>query len=361
MSTGAPLENGVPIRYPSTALLCVDSADGEQYNSFGLRIDTNSPANIYINRQRPLLFGYMTRITLTEVNFQWNIPNVNESNNTLTLALYSGAGALQEFVRVSIPKGFYTAPQLALAVKDALNTSAGGGALGMVYNVLVGGVDPNVGTANTTVTLAGSQFFIGRTAGTGYFRIVPYNAPYSVTGFSPLQDDLTNMMGLTPQFSPSVSAYYSSVEGSYSSLLYTPYVDIVSNLLTKNQNVQDGDSAKYTSGSKLARIYFANNEWTPRVITVTYNGSGAYGSSTDNSLGCTACTLRREFADPKVIQWNTTENVDVVDLQVRDYRGNLLPIETNLQQVLDVPTAGDIFQYNTNTADFQFTLQATEN
>lgn len=359
MSTGAPIEKGIPIRMPSQALLCVDSADGEQYNAQGFRIDTNSPSDIYINRQRPLLAGYLTRIELTEINFQWYIPNVNETNNTLTLALYTALGAVQEYVRLTIPRGFYTAAELARAVKTALNASAGGGALAMTYNVLIGGLDPNTGTANTTQTCSSAEFLITRTGGTGFFRIVPFNLSSSVSGLPVLADDLTNMMGLTPSNAAGLSAYYSSIQSSYASMLYTPYIDIVSNLLTKNQNVQDGDTAKFTTASKLARVYFANNDWTPRVVTITYDGSGAYASSTDNSLGCVECALRREFQTPKVIQWNSTENVDIIDLQLRDYRGNLLPIEF-LTPAQVVPAPGQVFQINANTADFQFTLMATE-
>lgn len=359
MSSGAPQERGVSIRMPSQALLCVNSADGEQFNQFGLRIDNNSPANIYINRQRPLMFGYMTRIELTEINFQWNIPNVNEYNNTLTFVLYDNAGVIGDYFRIEIPKGFYTAPELAIAVRTALNAAPEVVAAGLTFNVLVGGADPNAGTANTTVSITNPTFQISRTAGTGYFRILPYNLSSAVSGLPALQDDLANMMGLTPYFSPSLSAYYSAISGSYSSMLYTPYVDIVSNLLTKNQNVRDGDTTMVGNSGKLARVYFANNEFTPRVVTITYNGTGAYDSSTDNSLGCAPCTLRREFNSPKVISWNTTENVDVIDLQLVDYRQQLLPIE--FIAPVQVGTApGPIAQFNGNTADFQFTLMASE-
>ena len=67
--------------------------------------------------------------------------------------------------------------------------------------------------------------------------------------------------------------------------------------------------------------------------------------------------LRREFQTPKVIAWNTTENVDNIDLRLVDYQGNLLPIEPTS---VIVPDGLLNIQVINNTADFQFTIMATE-
>jgi hypothetical protein len=51
--------------------------------------------------------------------------------------------------------------------------------------------------------------------------------------------------------------------------------------------------------------------------------------------------------------WNNTENIDIVDLQVVDYKGNVLKYQ---------PTAivNNVELTQNNTSDFQFTLQVTE-
>jgi hypothetical protein len=192
------------------------------------------------------------------------------------------------------------------------------------------------------------------------FAIQPFNYPI-INGntFPPLNDDLTNMLGLTP--TTFTQNYYTYVEGGYASMLYTPYFDVISNLLTKNQNVQDSSSGKFTTTAKLARVYLSNESIAQRTVTMTFPGGDAvFTSSSDNAIGCCGFySFRREFITPKYIQWNTTENVDVVDLQLVDYRGNLLPIEQTAVQGEAVPP-GETWLLLSNTADFQFTLQVSE-
>ena len=359
MSTGHPIEHGTTIKYPSVALLCVDSANGEIYDkSNGFRVGNNNPSRIYINKQRPLLFGYMTRLALTEVNVQWSTPNVNSYNNTLTIGVWNNAEppVLQGYTRITIPVGFYTAPLLGRRIAQALNGNATLTAtLGAnTFNVIIGGLlvsGPYVPFAGTTQTATDSNFTITTSSTTGSFAIMPYNSV--ITGLPQLQDDLTNMIGLTPTKLPGVP-FYREITGGYASMLYTPYVDIISSLLTKNQNIQDADSAPETIGGILARVYLTNENITQRVITVTYAPTtGIFNGSTDNSFGCSESSFRREFKFPKQIQWNSTENVDVIDLQVVDYRNNPLFIGDSVSQI------GSVVNIN-NTADFQFTLMATE-
>ena len=362
----------IPIRMPSQALLCVDSADAEAYESrTGLRIGSNTPVDININEQRPLLFGYMTRLSLTEMNFQWNIPNVNSTNNTLSLAIWDTSGALQYCTRVTLsaPPGlFLPLPGIMQFLITALNGDASANASGaIVYEGVVGGLPlSSPAFASSTRTAINAAVVLGQALPSARrFSIIPCNATtvisplgvVSPTNLPPLDDDLTNMLGLTPtkqSLLPCPTAY----AGGYASAQYTPYVDIESNRLTKNQNVQDGTSQKLPTASKLARIYLSPDNPTLRQITISYNASGDYVGSSDNAIGCAPFVMRREFSNPKVISWNTTENVDNVDLRVLDYRGNLLPIEPNVTQI-DGGGAG-VFSYIGNTADFQFTIMASE-
>jgi hypothetical protein len=360
MSSGAIQEKAIPIRYPSQALLCVDSANAETFDArTGMRVGSVTPSDIQVNNQRPLMFGYMTRLSLTEVNMQWNIPNVNSYNNTMTIGIWNGSGAFQNCVRVSIASDFYTLPALLNALLTQLNADASGGALNIQYQILISGEDVASGVSGETVYISKPTVQIVKASGTGSFAIIPYDAQYVIdssgafaTGLPPLEDDLTNMLGLTPTQS-TAATYYTSIYGGYASTQYTPYVDIESNFLTKNQNVADGSTQRQVTSSKLARIYLSNEGIVPREISITYGAGGIYESSSDNAVGCSPFVMRREFQTPKVISWNTTENIDVVDLQVIDYRGNLVPIDPNIVASGSVRTIG-------NTADFEFTIQATE-
>jgi hypothetical protein len=335
MSSGSPIEKGTPIRYPSVALLCVDSADTEKFNSAGFRIDDNSPSRIYINKQRPLLFGYMTRLALTEMDIQWDIPNVNSRNNTLKVRLFAYTDATPPVVTSTVSTytftpGYYTHLELATALQTKLTADAFTIANGLTFVV--------------DVTAAGA-FEITQTA-----QYAPSNRFKGAFQFlrSGNQYDLLDPMGISP-----VDKRFTTFTSGLAPMSYTPYVDVVSNLLTKNQNVQDGVTNDNYTSSKLARIYFSNEQIEDITPEVTSNKD-------TNFIGTSPFFCRREFKFPKQIQWNNTENVDVIDIQVLDYKGNpvfiepVTVIDENSQDALN-----EEIGYQESTV-FRFTIQATE-
>jgi hypothetical protein len=359
MSTGAPNETGTPIRMPSTALLCVDSADGTRYNAQGYVTGDNKPSDIYINKQAPLMFGYMTRISLTEVNLNWSTPNVNERNNTLTFRVADASGTVTDPARI---KGTF---RIAIPEMFRLPGNDTGGAAGSISQI--------VQTTLNNFTISGftnifdvrffpqfSQFVIGISganpaSGVLFLSILPPGQSYDITSVSPantftgkVDDDLTYMMGLTPR-ADTQNYFTDTILGSYASCQYTPYVDIISTILTKNQNVRDNDSSLRNGSAKLARVYLSqpgvNNQFD-------IDEDGVI--NTCNIVGVRPFTIHREFENPKVISWNTTENVDIVDLRVVDRLGYPLYIQENI-----IDKSKDQV-YIGNTAAFQFTLQITE-
>jgi hypothetical protein len=141
-------------------------------------------------------------------------------------------------------------------------------------------------------------------------------------------------------------------------MIQTPYIDVVSNLLTKNQNVADGTSAKQVTGSKLARIYFTNEEIRNEHPDFE-SGSDLVG--VNNTIGVRPFRFRREFIFPKQIQWNNTENIDAIDIQVLDYKGNEIRIEEQITTNLTTPSPDNtITVFERNNTSFQFTIQVTE-
>lgn len=369
MATGAPTETGTPIRYPSAALLCVDSEDTKRFNAQGFRIDTNVPSEIYVNQQRPLMFGYMTRVALTEVQFQWNTPNINPRNSTLTLSLYDVLSASPYTatyvgtIRIDLcptpsefPGFFYTLAELCNEIQLQLND---------LYATVFGkSYEWTVSASETTCSATIDVSYSGAPgASIAAFKIMPANVyyqdgvggivlPAGTTVYEKVQDDLTTPLGFQAVES---QTYYTSLKSGYSPMQYTPYVDIVSNILTKNQNVHDDDSSKSGTPNLLARLYLSNENIVNRTIDI------AVGS--DNAIGCRPFVFRREFKYPKQIAWNTTENIDVIDLQVLDYLGNPLYITPNEASAQYVSPGGNLLAIegqNGNTSDFQFTVQVSE-
>lgn len=368
MSTGAPLEVGTPIRYPSVALMCIDSSDAELFDkTTGFRISSRAPGRIFINNQQAVINGYCTRISLTEVNIQWETTNVNVSNNTLTIRAFDGSVPPNVLTtqRITIKPGFYTAPALGKAVATELNgNNILTGFLGQ-FQVNIGDLncsDSITNPSNKTVKAKFSTFTIKQTSATNlnFFQILPGTSSVT-TGLPALIDDLTNMMGLTPTITAGFgNQIYNEIRGGYSSMQYTPFIDIASSLLTKNQNVRDGTTKKdQNGGGILARIYFSQPTFTAREITITYSPAGNVTASTDNAIGVEPFSRCIEFQMPKQIQWNTTENIDLVDMTILDYLGNPI-VYQDIAQEVDVLITPEIVVQLSGTADIQMTFMITE-
>lgn len=372
MSSGAPLEVGQAIRYPSAALLCVSTHDGFQYTKDrGELIVGPNPANLIINKGRTLLPGKFTRLALTEAQIEWDIPNVNSNNNTITIDVQDASGVHSSYVRVEVPVGFYSPAILISQLETALNTSTsmiaamtllGATAPYFQVGLETGGaatITPTGGPANTTVVSKLPAVFIRLLSPVqtfARFNIMSCAADPSVTGFSKLNDDLTNMLGMTPTTFGVKS--YVQIYGGYASFQYTPYVDLTSLTLTKNQKVTDTDSSDHPIGHKLARIYFTNETAQPFFADATYDASGNIVGGDDNIIGTSAFTLRREFKHPKQIQWNTEQYVDYIELQLLDSKGQYLPIQFNGEEVENSP--GSILLFGPSGAEYRFTMQVSE-
>jgi hypothetical protein len=271
----------------------------------------------------------------------------------MTLEIFNDNADSVGIYRVALPVGWYKPvdadnPDLEETLQEVLRTME-------IHNgSVVETVNWNVvfDEVNFNFTISSN---VGNTSGGAYyFRILPNSVYINVDYYTKLttdplpvpfgrvEDDLTTMMGFTAPIVPSGDDLFLVVKGGFASCQYTPYVDIVSNILTKNQSVQDNDSALRNGRAKLARLYLSND----RMEALT----------PDNIIGVRPFKFRREFATPKVISWNTTENVDVIDLQVLDYKGYPLYISPLIDELAGSPD----FLFIGNTANFQFTIQASE-
>lgn len=373
MSSGALREEGQPIRYPSTALFCVNTNDGfRRLPGTEEVIEGPNPARININLQRTLVSGYIKRIALTEVNIQWNIGNVNNLNNNLTLQIFNQLGVSQGFVRVFplITAEFLQPAELILALQLALNNEPAivgyFTPLGVTdpFEVfmptfsgaaVIGATGPS-GSGNNTFTTNNPQVVIQLTtaaSAVANFNIISSRASTNITGLPSLQDDLTGMLGLTP--TNGGSKLYTSYRGAYASFQYTPYIDILSRTLCGNQTIADSDTSQRQTPQKLARIYLSNENIEPFFASATYNNAGQLVGSESNVVGVSPFVFRRAFAFPKQIAWNTRINIDNVELELIDSRGNYLPIKFQNKFSGNTDEKDSI-----DMADFELTLQVSE-
>lgn len=326
---------GTPIRPPATAVMTIDSRDRVRIDpATGYRVDTTSPYQVYINKQQTLMNGYFTRVAMSEINMQWNIPNVIangiQKNNTLLLeqGATPGAGVVTGSYTIQLPQGFYTPKELASSIELLLNTA-----------VVFGGNNWDCTWYERGLS-GGNYFSLSETSGTVFFRIRPQNFDSA--------DDLCNLMG----FSYPPVQFAESIDGSFACMQYTPYFDVVSSNLTKKQNVRDNSTSFVTGQNLLCRVYLSE----PGVVTVRDRTDVTSPQTADCSIiGCRPFNLYREYNTPKQIYWDTKEFINVIDLTLIDYKGRTLYARNQAGF-----TATDSFSFCGDASQFQLTLQVTE-
>ncbi len=283
----------------STAIFSVDTRDGLRVDPVtGLVVNPQNPYNINIQKGQQLFSGAVQRIALTEINMPWNIPNVNPTNNILFLEKDDGTT-----YDLEITPGFYLPSGGPDDLAETIQAD-------LIANTVFG-------TAAWTCdwnTEDNAAFKITTLASGVKFRILPKlgqakGVASSFTGFpsvGPRSSTLATMMG----FDYVGGDYAASVRGSVASMLYTRYVDIVSSVLCKNQDVRDTSSSYFTGNNILARIYISPD----RLYSVT----------NENILGTRPFILHKEFSVPKEIQWSPSEFLPSCNIRLQDEFGNLL-------------------------------------
>ena len=269
MNTSAfGVERGSLIRVPATANLVIDSADRNL-------LTTTSPWDFTINRSNNLIYGFFSRVGVSEVVLDWCVPNISAAldNNTLTVVDISGTATNQT---VTVPDNCYTMAQLLNQLVAQLNQ----------VSWPVAGVTWSVSQFGGQVSLACTRSFqIQGTTLTSDLAIPNNQIEVSITNlFIPPCADLRPVT----------------------------YIDFVSDKLTSVQDVKDASTNTYVRDI-LCRWYF--DEDTQE--TYDQYGFPIY-------MGYKPFCRRRTFNPPKQIKWEQNYNVGQLSFQVYDNTGALL-------------------------------------
>lgn len=268
------LDRGTTTRPPTTANFLVDSVDRDQeaYPSSG---------DFTIVKTQSLFNGFFNRIGVTEVVLDWGIPNVSDvdDNNTFTILYDDAVNPAVQHTAI-LPNGFYTVAQALATIVGQLNVSIGTpGAF-----VITSG---NTGVAmgiNQTVVAGGTFEILGVSA-------PPQNDENNL-GREIFPDGLIDAGFLQsyPIIAPRILPYR--------------YLDIVSNQLTLNQELKDGDTSRQ-SRDVLFRWYFG---WTNET---SYDTLGF-----PILQGYRSFIERRAIAFPKQIRWDPTQPIGNISFTV---------------------------------------------
>lgn len=297
MATGAP-----------NAILAINSldryikvVDGNANQPFSRYLESQYDAippysnDFTISSPGALIYGYINRIIVSQIQVQYNVPTVIFGLND---RFYIAIDATDVLYPVTIPYGFYTPNELAAVLQVQINAVPALGALNfqVVYETEDGfkfSASANFYFPDLTDILvaSGSEVIVTNVLKT--YRLLGINLNNS-------------------KASPPTPPANEQISYSRPNFLYTPYIDIYSDVLTNYQNVKDTNTSVAKPKGLIARIYLSGN------------GSVQYQTPTA-ALGSSPFVVTADMNSPKIIKWTPDVAVNSIDFQLRDCYGDLLP------------------------------------
>jgi hypothetical protein len=339
---------GQTIRMPSNSIMTIDSRDRYQSTAQKLSNPT-SPYNFTVTKSESLFNGFFTRIGLTEVNFPWNVPNINYYSESIQITTYTNAGGPGTAVStiINIPIGFLTennvASELSTAIEAYLATQYPGANYEVQIVYAEAGKFTQIDVYGTTVSVNPQSFAVDL-SGAFTLSFSPDPSPDKAT-----YNNLFAMMGLRSD--PIVGGVPTGyLVGSPTNVTFTSYVDIVSRRLVAYQNLYDTTSAP-VNRNILCRLYLnTDNNQLPTQYFDTVTES--VGFAPPLSVGSSPVTIYRQFRNPKMLKYLSDVPVGQLDFVVYDDRGN------ELTQIV-AKTFGAASALN--MPDYQMSFLASEN
>lgn len=266
--------------------------------------------NFTISSPGALIYGYIGKLVVSQIQVQYNIPTICFGRNN-RLA-FESAGALVG--ALTIPFGFYTPNELAAAIQAQAAAPSVLAPLGLTvtYNLLDGFTFTSA--TNVDFSFPGPEFLLAH--GYSQTQIEIVLKTYKTIG----------MNFENGENSPATT----QTSYEYPNFLYTPYIDIYSDVLTNYQNIKDNNTSIAKPKGLIARVLLSgvgNPQYTTDIF----------------ALGSSPFVMTADLNSPKVIQWSPDVAVPSIDFQLRDCYGDLIP--------------GDVERFPT---EFQMTLLCVE-
>lgn len=289
MSEFVPVEKGVPIRFPSTANLLINSADRYGYDNLN---DNSTAGSFTIQKNQSILNGFFSRIAPTEIVLQWCVPNVYDisGQSTFTGGAYFPANVRVDISggaisNVKVPVGLYTMGDALDTMVRQLNAAS----LGATFSIT------RVGNAVNLVSTVAYRFPVG---GSGLVARL---------GFS-----LGGAYATTKTIYNNQPSTYGSDAGGYSVTSSTPinslnqfdYLDFTSNQLTYNQELKD--SSTDVSTRDIVFRWYLTQQPSPYPDQYGFPIYPTYAPFYE----------RRPIAFPKQIKWSNSQPIGQLQFEV---------------------------------------------
>jgi hypothetical protein len=254
-----------------------------------------------------LIYGYINRIVVSQIQIQYNIPTVcNARNDIFHLQFISPAG-VNGFGQFTIPFGFYTPTEMAAILQVFILQT------------------PEFNPVGLTVSYSLRTGFIF-TSTTNYRLFVPDPGVLITVGYPPSDVDRIlktyKMLGLTKAngvVNPITNIPTIQISTHYPDFLYTPYIDFYSDVLTNYQNMKDTNTSIAKQKGLVARVYLSGNG------NLQGQNAGVPVNVPSTALGSEPFYMTADLNSPKIIQWTRDVAVPSIDFQLRDCYGDLIP------------------------------------
>jgi hypothetical protein len=339
-----------PIRQPAHAFFNINSIDryatAEQTTSqFALlqqpadELANNPASNYNMSLQRNLLSGYFHRLTVTETNLEWNIPTINSQNYIFCMNMFNVSGNIFNTRNVALNPDYYSftelATQLQQQIRDAFSGSAvpvsnftvtwsprAGASAGYCFVFKTN--DPNLQMSfNATLLATGASLPLipGQTLAQGNRALLKFYTMIGIT--SPI-------LYIDPiNYENDVIFTYPS----YPTLIYTRYIDIISNKLSQFMRVKDSETAFQADTAVIVRVYLSTVNGLSAPVTQAYSSdiSGVAPNQFEITrfdtfaIGSRPFVLNYSPITVKNINWSPGQSIVDFDIRVIDEFGDVLP------------------------------------
>jgi len=345
-------------RNPSTQYLVLNSRDRNQTSVTGQYV-RQAWNQFRLQRPQNIMQTYATRMLVSEINFPFYVPNVNNLNNTFWIGGVSTTTLTFTVWECVLSIGYYGfgtlagTNQLVTAVNALLAQAPG---VVTQYGVIlpINGGSGSISNPPSFSLLNDYSFQWTATAGQAFSLY--FYAPTVGNTNTPSEATYYN----TANFLSLIGMDYSTVigggipvgvYGNPTTLQYTQYIDIVSDKLHQYSTNRDGSSDNFFNRNLLCRLYISDE-----ASNIVQGGTQAnpiqFVPGVTGSL-----IIHRQFKNPKAVMWDKEASVDWFDIAVYDQFGNLLP-----DAFVQFPAGfTNIPIGNLSYPDFQITLLASEN
>jgi hypothetical protein len=263
---------------------------------------------------RSLAYGYFSRVALTQMFLNFEVTTVVAFINDRLLIQWglSPTGTPVGTAEILIPEGRYTATTMAAILQSQIRAA----------DVLLGAATVTPPTASYngfSFVAGGSTFmcFIFGASGVLEQRQAQYGRTARMCGIG---RNLFGYANLSPgvDFQAGPPVMWSGAGGGPPNLIYTDYVDIVSQKLTNYKVAKDANSSIASPTGVIGRI------WLTEGTVMVPPADNAVPNAPVN-IGAGQFSLVKTWTHPNWCQWSPNQTLDSIDITLLDMFGTPIP------------------------------------